>query len=120
MKGYKICLITTDNKEIAYKIARKLVEEKLAACVNILENVSSIYRWKGKIEEASEILLIVKTKAILAKDIIVSVKSIHNYTLPEIIFLDITEGFEEYLDWIGANTLFTSNITKDREKKEEE
>ncbi len=118
MAKYKICFITVDKKEKAIEIARKLVEEKLAACVNIIENVYSIYRWQRKIEEAGEFLLVIKTKAILEKDIIVAVKAIHPYTVPEIVFFDITEGNEEYLNWLGANTLFTSNITKDKEEKE--
>jgi len=116
MAKYKLCLVTIDNEELAKKIARRLVDEKLAACVNIIKKIKSIYRWKDKIEESDEILLLIKTKTILVKDIIFLVKSMHNYSVPEIIFLDISEGLDEYLDWLGANTLFTSNISIDREE----
>lgn len=115
---YCVCLITTDSNEVAQQIAKEIVEEKLAACVNIISNIKSTYRWQGKIESSQELLLIIKTKAILAKDIIKFVKDRHNYSVPEIIFLPIIDGNEEYLDWIGANTLFTTNISKDREEKE--
>ncbi|HOJ86055.1 MAG: divalent-cation tolerance protein CutA [Elusimicrobiales bacterium] len=118
MAKYKICLVTVDNEELALKISKKLVEEKLAACVNLIRNVKSVYRWQNKIEETDEIILVIKTKSVLIKDVTVAVKSMHNYTVPEIIFLDISEGFSEYLDWLGANTLFTSNISKDRESEE--
>lgn len=115
---YCICLITTDSKDVAQNIANGLVNEKLAACVNIIPGINSVYRWKENIENSSEILLIIKTKTVLIKDIIKFVKDRHNYTVPEIIFLPIIDGYEEYLDWIGANTLFSTNISKDRESKE--
>lgn len=120
MTKYKICFVTTDTKEVALKIARKLVEEKLAACVNIIKNIQSIYRWNDNTEEAEEYLLIIKTKSVLVKDVTVAVKSLHNYKVPEIIFSDITDGHMDYLDWVGANTLFTSNISIDRDKGSEE
>ena len=116
MTKYAIGIVTIDSKEVAQKIALKLVEDKLAACVNIIEGVSSIYRWKENIEKSEELMLIIKTKKILIKDLIVAIKKLHTYTTPEIIFLSIDEGDENYLNWIGQNTLFTSNITKDREK----
>lgn len=115
---YCICFITTDSTDVAQKIARDIVEEKLAACVNIISKIESIYRWQGKIENSQELLLIIKTKTILIKDIIKFVKDRHNYSVPEIIFTPIIDGNEEYLDWIGANTVFTTNISKDREEKE--
>lgn len=118
MAKYVVGFVTVDKKELADKIARTLVEEKLAACVNIIPSLKSIYRWQGKIEEAQELLLIIKTKTILAKDVITIVKSIHSYSVPEIIFIDIIEGNNDYLNWLSANTLFTSNITKDRREEQ--
>lgn len=115
---YCICLITTDSYEVAHKIAKEIVEQRLAACVNILQDIKSIYRWQDKIETSSELLLIIKTKLILAKDVIKFVKDRHNYSVPEIVFIPIIEGNEEYLDWVGANTLFTTNISKEREEKQ--
>ncbi len=114
---YCLCLITADSQQVVNNIAQGLVSEKLAACVNIIKGVKSIYRWEGKIEESGEFLLIVKTKTILIKDIIKFVKDKHTYTVPEIIFLPIIDGNEEYLNWVGANTLFTTNISKDRQNK---
>lgn len=118
MAKYKICLVTTDNPEIAHKIARTLVEEKLAACVNIIPTLTSFYRWENMVKKTQEVMMIIKTKNVLVKDVIAAVKKVHNYSIPEIVFLDITDGDSDYFNWIGANTLFTSNITKDREEKE--
>ncbi|MEF3280024.1 MAG: divalent-cation tolerance protein CutA [Elusimicrobiota bacterium] len=116
MAKYKICFVTTDNKEVAEKIANELVSQKLAACVNIIPSITSIYRWEGKIEKSKEFMLVIKTKSVLVKDVIIAVKNMHNYSLPETIFFDISDGSSQYLDWLGANTLFTSNISKDREE----
>lgn len=113
MNKYKVCFITADSEQIANKIAEVLIQEKLAACVNIIPGISSIYWWKDKIERASEFLLVVKTKSALMKDVIQAVKEHHSYTVPEIIFMDIVDGNPDYLDWLGANTLFTSNIPKE-------
>lgn len=117
MEGIKycICLITTDSKDTATQIANRLVEEKLAACVNIIPEINSIYRWKGEIERSPELLLIVKTKIALIKDVIKFVKSIHNYTVPEIIFLPIIDGYEGYLSWLEENTLSTIDTSKNKE-----
>ncbi|MCX7641259.1 MAG: divalent-cation tolerance protein CutA [Elusimicrobiales bacterium] len=118
--NYCICLVTTDSTEVAKKLAFGLVQNKLAACVNIISNITSIYEWQKKIENSQEILLIIKTKTTLTKDIIKYIKDNHNYSIPEIIFLPIIDGNEDYLDWIGANTLFTTNIPIDKEKKEKQ
>ncbi|MBP7795615.1 MAG: divalent-cation tolerance protein CutA [Elusimicrobiales bacterium] len=119
MAKYKLCFVTTDNPEIAHKIARTLVEVRLAACVNIIPNLTSFYRWDDMVKKTQEVMLIIKTKNVLVKDIIAAVKKIHNYSTPEIVFADITDGDPAYFDWIGANTLFTSNITKDREENKQ-
>lgn len=115
-KKYSLCIVTAPNRDMANEIGKHLVEKKLAACVNIIENVKSIYRWEGKIEESQETMLIIKTKEKLAKDVMQAVKEKHSYLVPEIIFLDISAGNEEYLDFIGANTLFSSNIPDDEER----
>lgn len=95
--------ITVKNKKEAEKISQTLVEEKLAACVNTISPINSIYRWKGKIEKAREALLVIKTKKSLAQKIIKKVKSIHSYECPEIIFTEIEKGNKEYLGWIKKN-----------------
>ena len=115
--AYQICFVTVGNLTNAQKIANLLVEKKLAACVSILSQVKSIYRWQNKMEKADEFLLIIKSRKKLSKDIIQLVKENHNYTVPEVIFADIVDGNEEYLDWIGANTLFDTNISKDKNTK---
>lgn len=114
---YCVCLITAADKNQANKIAEILVEQRLAACVNIIPQIKSIYRWQEKIEKSEEFLLIAKTRAKLSKDIIRAVKEKHTYSVPEVIFTSIEDGSEEYLDWLGANTLFSSNIAPDKEDK---
>lgn len=109
---YQICFITTGDKKTANAIVNGLLKNRLAACVSVIENISSTYWWKNKIEHAKEFLLIVKTRKSLAQDIIQFVRENHTYTIPEVIFFEITSGNKRYLDWLGANTVFTRNITK--------
>ncbi|MEO0144951.1 MAG: divalent-cation tolerance protein CutA [candidate division WOR-3 bacterium] len=86
-----------------YEIGRKIIEEKLGACVNIISNINSIYWWKGQISEDKEELLIIKTKKSILDELISFIKSIHPYTVPEIIALDIVKGNIDYLNWIEEN-----------------
>lgn len=97
--NYAIVLITTP-KEKAKDIARFIVEEKLGACVNVVSKVESIYWWQGQIETSEESLLIVKTLKEKIVLLIEKVKTIHPYTVPEIISVDIESGIESYLKWI--------------------
>lgn len=99
-----VVLITAPNEDEAVKISKTLVEEKLAGCVNIVKNVRSIYSWQGKIEDDSEVLMIVKTKADLFEELEKRVKSIHSYTVPEIIGVKIKKGSENYLKWLDEVT----------------
>lgn len=102
---YVIVLITTPSREIAREIAHHLVQERLAACVNITIPVESIYTWEGQIQTDEERLLIIKTRAELVESQLVpAVRSIHPYQTPEIIALSITAGYQGYLDWIGTST----------------
>jgi periplasmic divalent cation tolerance protein len=102
--GFVFVYITTKNKEEARKIGRELVERKLAACVNIIDNINSIYFWEGKIQDETEAVLIIKTKESLAEELIKKVKSMHSYDCPCVISLPIIGGNKEYLDWINKNT----------------
>ncbi len=102
MTDKKIVLTTTGTRDEAGKIARALVERQLAACVNIIA-VESVYRWKDKIEDAQEWLLVVKTVSVAFDDIEGAIKELHSYELPECIVVPIEAGSEEYLDWIGDN-----------------
>lgn len=94
--------MAADQKE-AEKISIVLVKQKLAACVNLVPKISSRYWWKGKIETASESLLIVKTKKTLLPKLIAKVKTIHSYSVPEVIALPIERGNPDYLDWLDQS-----------------
>ncbi|NHI92706.1 MAG: divalent-cation tolerance protein CutA [Candidatus Lokiarchaeota archaeon] len=100
--SYLICLITCSPKQ-SKEIARSLVKEKLVACVNIISNITSIYKWKDKVEEDSEDLLICKTLSKNQENIIKKVKEIHDYEVPETIFTPIIKGNDNYLKWITEN-----------------
>jgi len=104
--SYCIVLVTLPEKTDAAKFARELLDKKLAACVNMLPSCNSLYWWEGKIEEAKETLLIIKTTKNIFDELLMHIKSIHPYSTPEIISLDITKGNIEYLDWLGANCSF--------------
>ena len=97
---YIVLFITAANAEEAQQISRVLLEQKKAACVNIVPKVKSLFWWEGKIDSEQENLLIVKTKASLLPEIISLVKQVHSYTVPEIIALPIVGGNQDYLDWI--------------------
>ncbi len=94
-------LSTVPNLEEGKKIAKILVENKIAACVNITQNICSIYQWKGKIEEDNELLLLIKTTENNSNQLIQKIKELHSYDTPEIIGLKIEKGSEKYLKWIN-------------------
>lgn len=94
-------ITTTETKEQAMAIARHLVEEKLAACVQICGPMESIYRWKGKIEMAPEFLCLVKTREDLFPQVEAAIKKLHSYETPEIIAVPIIRGSAEYLTWLN-------------------
>jgi periplasmic divalent cation tolerance protein len=97
---YTVVLVTVGNEKEAEKITEKLLEKKLAACVNIVPLVKSFFWWQGKIDQAEERLLIIKTKKAVFEEMRKLVKSVHSYTVPEIIALPIIAGEEDYLNWI--------------------
>ena len=99
--AYIVLLITASSSEEAHKIAEVLLNQKRAACVNIVPGVSSLFWWQDKIDSTEESLLIVKTKASLLPDVISLVKRVQSYDVPEIIALPIVGGNQDYLDWIG-------------------
>ena len=101
---YAVIMVTAANLDQAKDIARALVEEEIVACVNILQGMLSIFRWKGKIEEGAECLLIIKTRMSRLPEVISRVKSIHTYDVPEIIALPIIDGNPAYLQWIEEVT----------------
>ena len=97
-------LVTCGSEEEAVKIARSLVEERLAACVNLVSPVRSIYRWEGKICDEKEWLLIIKTQKNRYEELEKRVKALHSYSVPEIIGLPIIEGASSYLEWLTEMT----------------
>jgi periplasmic divalent cation tolerance protein len=99
-----IILSTTDTMELAKKIASALVEEREAACVNIVPGMHSIYRWEGKLSEGAEFLLLIKSKAEKFEAIRSIICRIHTYQTPEVIALPITAGDSNYLDWLRKNS----------------
>ncbi len=98
--NYIVVFITTATEEEAQRISQTLLEQKKAACVNIVSGVDSRFWWQGKLDSARESLLIVKTKASLLTEVVSLVKSQHSYIVPEIIALPIIGGNQDYLDWI--------------------
>jgi len=98
----RLVYITTGNKEEARKIGKTLVEERLAACVNIIDGMESIYRWEGEVREDNECILIAKTPYHNVKPVTERVKELHSYDCPCVVSLTLTEqeGNEEYLQWL--------------------
>lgn len=99
-----VVYITVPTEEEASRIAKTIVEERIAGCVNIAKGIRSIYNWQGKIEDDEELLMIIKTQRHLFEPLKRRVKELHSYTVPEIIALPIIEGSEDYLKWLKEVT----------------
>lgn len=99
-----IVLTTYPTKENAQEMAEKLVNLNLAACVSIIKNEESIYRWKGKIERNSEFTLLIKSSAKAYSKLELMIKQNHPYEVPEIIYLEVKGGSQDYLDWVEGNS----------------
>lgn len=102
MSDVIVVLVTAKTREEAEKIGRTLVTEGLAACVNLVTPVSSIFSWEGKIEQEEEALLIIKSLSSLFGKLEARVKEIHSYQVPEIIALPVTAGSNRYLEWVKS------------------
>ncbi len=100
-----IVITNTPDRGVALKIARALVDRKLAACVSILAECTSVYRWHGRLEEAAEVPLLIKTRAAIYDDVEAAIRSLHPYELPEIIAVPIVRGLPDYLEWVTAETV---------------
>ena len=100
MKGIKFFYITCSKKKEAHKIAELLVKKKLVACANIIQNVDSVFNWKGKITKEKEVLIVGKTMNKNVQKVIQSVKKLHSYEGPCVIFFDIKNGNVDFLKWI--------------------
>lgn len=101
--GNIVVLSTCSGNEEAEKLARLLLEERLAACVNIVPGLRSFYRWKGAIESAGECLLIVKSSRELFDRLRAALEKAHSYEVPEVLALPVVDGSDQYLDWLQAN-----------------
>jgi periplasmic divalent cation tolerance protein len=99
-----VALCTCPDTDVAQKIASALVTEELAACVNILPNIRSVYRWDGALCNDEEVLLIIKTTSDRLEDLQQRVKALHPYDCPECIAMEITDGLPDYLNWVIAQT----------------
>jgi periplasmic divalent cation tolerance protein len=99
-----VVVTNVPDVETARRIARLLVEQRLAACVNILPAVQSVYRWQGALEEASEVSLLIKSTARRYSELEAAIKAGHPYDMPEIIALPITNGSPQYLSWVESET----------------
>lgn len=99
-----IILTTTSSAAEARKIAEALVTDRLAACVQILPEVNSVYRWKGAVEQTSEILLIIKTIGSRFEQVKTRILELHSYDTPEVVGIEITDVSKDYLDWLLSET----------------
>ena len=95
-----VVLITVATREEAEKIACLLVEKRLAACINIVPRVRSLFSWEGKLSQSDEVLLVGKSRRARFRELVSAVKTLHSYDVPEIIALPILEGSADYLQWI--------------------
>jgi periplasmic divalent cation tolerance protein len=97
---YVIVFVTTSDSNEAKSLGKTIVKERLAACANVIERISSVYWWKGKLEKSEEALLVLKTKEERVEAVAKRVGELHSYENPEVIALPILKGKQEYLDWI--------------------
>jgi periplasmic divalent cation tolerance protein len=103
MTDARIVLTTASSADEARSIAEALVERRLAACVNLVPRIQSVYRWKGKVEKATEWLLVIKTEASAFERVRDAIKELHSYSVPECVLIEITDGSQEYLAWLGES-----------------
>lgn len=103
-EAVQVVLVTAPDGDSAALIARTLVAERLAACVNLVSAVRSIYRWEGSVEEDEEVLLVVKTRAGRTEALAERIRALHPYAVPEVLALTAGGGSAAYLDWVRAET----------------
>lgn len=95
-----IVYCTCPDKKVADSLAQLLLEARLAACINLIDSISAIYRWQGKIERSEEVLMMIKTTSKRYAALQVKLKKHHPYEIPEIIAVPVTHGLPDYLDWV--------------------
>ena len=99
-----LVLTNLPDRDAAMKLAAELVQRRLAACVNVLSGCTSVYRWKGAIEEASEVPVLMKTRAVRYRELEAAIRELHPYELPEVIAVPVERGLTEYLEWVAEET----------------
>ena len=99
-----IVLTSLPDKEAAMRLARELVERRLAACVNVLAECTSVFRWRGAIDETTEVPVLIKTRATRYAELEAAIRELHPYELPEIVAVPVRHGFDEYLQWVADET----------------
>ncbi|MER2566477.1 MAG: divalent-cation tolerance protein CutA [Myxococcaceae bacterium] len=105
-------LVTAPDEDVAAKLGRTLVEERLIACANLIPRIRSIYRWEGAIHDEPEVLLVMKTQAAQVEPLIARVKALHPYQVPEVLSVPVEQGFGKYLDWVIAETTPEPRVTR--------
>jgi periplasmic divalent cation tolerance protein len=103
------CYVTCASTEEALRIGRAVVEERFAACANVLPGLTSIYHWQGRIETGNECALVLKTRAELVDALTAKVRALHSYTVPCVVALPIRAGNPDYLAWLAAETAAAAN-----------
>ena len=104
MNDAVIVFTSLPDREAAMKLASELVAKKLAACVNVLSECTSVYRWKGAVENAREVPVLIKTRAARYAEVEDAIRGLHPYELPEIIAVPVVRGFDDYLQWVADET----------------
>lgn len=103
--GLAVVYVTASSKEEGDKIAHELVTGKLVACCNVIPGITSHYVWQGSLSSDQEVLLVMKTRMALIQRLVIRVKELHSYALPEVIALPIAGGSQEYMKWVEDSTL---------------
>lgn len=104
MAKHVVVLVTAPSKDVGREIGQTLLERSLAACINLVPAVESLYVWQGEVCDDEEVLLVIKTTAAAFDALVTAVRNVHPYDVPEIIALPIAAGFQDYLDWISEST----------------
>ena len=99
-----VILTNLPDREAALRLARELVAQRLAACVNVLAECSSVYRWQGEVENAAEVPVLIKTRAARYAEVEAAIRALHPYELPEIVAVPVERGLEAYLQWVADET----------------
>jgi len=104
----RVVLCSVPSEAVGETIARALLEERLAACVNMLPGVRSLYRWQGKIEDDRELLLVIKTASGCYEELEQRIRALHPYQVCEVLALDVAQGSQPYIDWLRGETIKVS------------